>query len=196
MSIIENTHENTQTHENTHENTQRNARDDIKKIFKKVNFTALNLKKNLIENNNFKEEKLKIKTQEELRLYNLMNIKKFKFNDSIYGIVHIEIKYFVKMKNYDFYLKKIEEKTELAFNISKKYSNVKKAFIFLDLSDITQKNFSRKFIKIVFNNFKVKYNDTLELCFLYGNLKFINIVWPFIKVFIDKDTKEKIVLLN
>ena len=137
-----------------------------------------------------------MKTREDLRLYNLLNIKKFKYNNSVYGIVHIQIKYFVKMKNYDFYLKKIDEKTKVAFDISKKYSNKEKVFIFIDLSDITQKNFSRKFIKLILKKCMVQYEDTLELCFLYGSVTFIKIVWPFVKLFLDKETKDKIVLLN
>ena len=167
---------------------------------KKINFSFLNLKKNLIENNNLIdgniEELNEIKTREDLRLYNLLNIKKFKYNNSVYGIVHIQIKYFVKMKNYDFYLKKIDEKTKMAFDISKKYSNKEKVFIFIDLSDITQKNFSRKFIKLILKKCMVQYEDTLELCFLYGNVTFIKMVWPFVKLFLDKETKDKIVLLN
>jgi hypothetical protein len=165
-----------------------------------INFSFLNLKKNLIENNNLIdgniEELNEIKTREDLRLYNLLNIKKFKYNNSVYGIVHIQIKYFVKMKNYDFYLKKIDEKTKMAFDISKKYSKKEKVFIFIDLSDITQKNFSRKFIKLILKKCMVQYEDTLELCFLYGSVTFIKIVWPFVKLFLDKETKDKIVLLN
>lgn len=181
-------------------NKETNGETIVKKNFKKVNFTALNLKKNLIENNNLINENYEefnnIKTKEELRLYNLMNIKKFKYNNSIFGLVHIQLKYFVKMSNYDFYIKKIDEKTKTAINISKTYSNQGKVFLFLDLSGITQKNFSRKFIKIVLKKLNIDYDDKLELCFLYGNIAFIKLVWPFVKLFLDKETKEKIVLLN
>ena len=100
------------------------------------------------------------------------------------------------MENYDFYIKKIEEKANNAINISKKYSNKDKVFIFLDLSGITQKNFSRKFIKLILNRINIKYKDKLELCFVNGNISIIKIFWPFIKLLLDKDTKKKIVLLN
>ena len=125
-----------------------------------------------------------------------MNIKNFKYNNNIYGIVHIQIKYFIKMENYDFYIKKIEEKANNAINISKKYSNKDKVFVFLDLSGITQKNLSRKFIKLILNRINIKYKDKLELCFVNGNISIIKIFWPFIKLLLDKDTKKKIVLLN
>jgi len=138
----------------------------------------------------------KIKTTEDLRLYNLLNIKKFEFEKNIYGMVHVQMKFFIKKNNYDFYIEKISEKVELAFDISKKYSESDKLFVFLDLSNITQKNFSRKFIKIIINKFTKEYDERLALCFLHGSVSFVKVVWPFIKLLLDKDTKKKIVLLK
>lgn len=126
----------------------------------------------------------------------VMKIKKYKYNNSIYGLVHIRLKYFIKMRNYNNYMSKITEKATNAFKISKNNSNSKKIFIFLDLSNITQKNFSTKFIKQLSMKLNNEYKNTLALCFLYGDISFIKIVWPFIKLLLDNDTKQKIVLLD
>tara|TARA_B110001450_G_scaffold110695_1_gene104492 strand:- start:257 stop:823 length:567 start_codon:yes stop_codon:yes gene_type:complete len=177
---------------------EENTEKKMTNLFKKVNLTALNLKQNFIENNSLIDENMKdkIEKHKDFSSYNLMNIKKFKYKNTIYGLVHVQLKYFIKKNNYDFYMKKIEETTDIAINISKKYSNDEKVFLFLDLSGITQKNFSRKFIKLIFNKLNLQYENKLELCFLYGNIKFIRLFWPFVKLFLDKETKEKIVLLN
>lgn len=156
-----------------------------KLIFKKLKIMdiIINLQTNNETNNNETNNKL-------------MNIKKYKNNNKIYGLVHIQLKYFIKMSNYSIYMSKITEIAEKAFQVSRDNSNSEKIFIFLDLSDMTQKNFSIKFIRQLSKKLNNEYKNTLALCFLYGNISFIRVIWPYIKILLDNDTKQKIILLE
>lgn len=128
--------------------------------------------------------------------HNLMSVRGFEYGNKMYGLVHIKLKYFTKKPNYDNYMLAITETAETAFQISKKNNNANKIFVFLDFTDITSKNFSRKFIKRVSKKLNTDYKDTLELCFLRGNIGFIKMIWPLVKLFVDSDTREKLVLLK
>ena len=63
-------------------------------------------------------------------------------------------------------------------DISKTNSGINKLFILLDLSNISQRNYSRKFMKLLANRFNVKYDDCMVLCYIYGNLTFVKIFAP------------------
>ena len=51
-------------------------------------------------------------------------------------------------------------------------------------------------MKLLAERFNVKYDDCMALCYVYGNLSFVKILWPFITTLIEKKTKKKLVLLK
>lgn len=153
-----------------------------------------------LENNSFdidnKEEINNLKTIDEIQLFHLINLKKIRYQNNIFGFINIQMKYFCKRKNYEHILKYAENKMELALNISIQNNSPKKMFVLLNFSGMTQKNFSKKFIKELSGKFNDKYDGCLAICYLYGNVSFLKIVWPFISTVLEKTTKEKLVILN
>lgn len=163
-------------------------------IFIKTNITYTELQNNIIHNN--QEDLSQLKTASDFNLYHLIRIKKFSYNNSVFGIVHIQLKYFQKQNNYDSTLNILDQKIQKALEVSQTNSGINKLFILLDLSNITQRNYSRKFMKLLAERFNVKYDDCMALCYIYGNLRFVKILWPFITTLIEKKTKKKLVLVK
>ena len=172
-----------------------NNNDNMDEIFKKTSTTFVDLKNSLISLDT-PDVFNTLKTVDDFNLHHLINLKQINYNGSNYGIVHIQLKYFVKKNNYDYILDKLDNKMELGLNMSLHNSGNRKIFILLDLSNIGQRNYSRKFIRLLTNRFTVKYDDCMALCYLYGNMRFVKMVWPFITTLIDSKTKNKLVLLK
>ena len=162
-------------------------------LFIQTSTTYNELMNNIISNN---QETSHIETTNDFTPPNLIRIKKIIYNKSIFGIVHIQLKHFQKQRNYSSTLDLLDQKINNALNISKSHSCTNKLFILLDLSNITQKNYSRKFMKLLAEKFNIKYDDCMALCYVYGNLAFVKILWPFITTLIEKKTKKKLVLLK
>lgn len=137
-----------------------------------------------------------LKTVDDFNFYHLSRIKKYNFKNNIFGIVHIQLKYFQKKNNYDAILKIVDQKIQTALNISKTHTGVNKLFVLLDLSNITQRNYSKKFMKLLAKEFNKKYDDCIALCYVCGNFTFVKLLWPFITTLIENKTKKKLVLLK
>ena len=153
--------------------------------------------KNIYTNNEKMISEIKnCKTENELRLYNLMLVKNYLYNDKIFGLLHVQVKYFKKSSNYNDYVKIIQDKLDEALEISKKNTNISGTFVLLDLSNITQKNFSRKFMNIISKILNEKYDKRLLICYIMGNFRLLKILYPIVKVVMGPQTRKKIVLLN
>ena len=162
---------------------------------KKTYLTIQDIKKNIIEVND-NEEKNNLKTLDEFNLFHLINLKKIQYKNNIFGLINIQMKYFYKQNNYDYILKYADNKITSALNTSLQNNSPKKMFVLLDFSSMSQKNFSRKFIRLLSAKFNDKYDGCLAVCYLYGNTNFLKITWPFISTVLEKTTKEKIVILK
>lgn len=169
--------------------------ENVNTVFKKTNTSISDIKNNLIPIDD-KSIVSNLKTIDDFNLHHLINLKKFNYNGEIYGIIHVQMQYFYKKSNYDFIIEHMDKKIIDALNISMQESSNRKLFALLDLSNITQKNFSRKFIRLLVKEFNDKYDDCLGLCYLHGNFSFVKIVWPFISTLLDSKTKKKLVLLK
>ena len=172
-----------------------NSNENPEDVFIKTSTTYNELINNIIASDN-QNELTKLKTVNDFNLFHLIRVKKFNYRNSLFGFVHIQLKYFQKLSNYDKYLDILDTKIQNALDISKTNSGINKLFILLDLSNISQRNYSRKFMKLLANRFNVKYDDCMALCYIYGNLTFVKILWPFITTLIEKKTKKKLVLLK
>ena len=181
---------------NSNVNGGRINENNIFSVVKNTNLSVLNVKNSLYNADNYSDEFNLLKTADDFRIFHLMSVKKYNFNGSIYGLVHVQLKYFKKMSNYDYYMNIVKKKTEQAVEISKKHSCIDKVFVLLDLSNITQRNFSKKFIKIFANDMNDRYDNQLAVCYITGNLSFVKGMWPFILMFLEKETKEKLMLLK
>ena len=169
--------------------------ENIIELNKKIDSTTV--MRNIYSNNEKMMSELRLcKTPVELRLYNLMLVKNYVYDNKIFGLLHVQVKYFKKSSNYDNYVEIIQDKLKEAKEISKTNANISGVFVLLDLNNITQKNFSKKFIKIISKILNEKYDKTLLLCYVMGNIRLMKIFWPIIKLVMEKETKEKLVLLN
>lgn len=184
-------HDNIQEHKN-----DAVGDDNIFSVIKKTNLTAAELKENLDNNNDYKIDYSTLKTAEDFRLHHLISIKKYEYGGNIFGLVHVQLQYFVKQSNYDYYMSVVREKTYKAIEISKINTGSDKVFVLLDLSNITQRNFSRKFIKIFAKDINVRYDNQLAFCYITGNVNFVKMVWPIVLMFLEKETKKKLILLK
>ena len=110
--------------------------------------------------------------------------------------MHLQVKYFQKSSNYDKYVKLIQNKLKESLEISKANAGISRTFVLLDLSNITQKNFSKKFMKIIAKELNKSNEETLLLCYVTGNIKLLKMFWPIIKMVMEKETREKLVLLQ
>ena len=169
--------------------------ENVNTVFKKTNSTIVDIKNNLISLDDTKIVN-NLKTIDDFNLHHLINLKKINYNGQNFGIIHIQMQYFYKKNNYDNILNYMDKKIIDAINISVNESSNRKLFVLLDLSNISQKNFSKKFIRLLTNEFNDKYDDCLALCYLHGNFNFIKLVWPFISTLLDSKTKKKLVLLK
>lgn len=173
-----------------------NEANNIFSVVKNSNISVSSVKNSLYNNDDYTDLFNKLKTADDFRLFHLISVKKYKFNGAIYGLVHVQLQYFKKMSNYDYYMNIVKEKTELAVKISRENAGLEKVFVLLDLSNITQRNFSKKFIKIFANDMNDRYDNKLAICYITGNLTFVKVMWPFILMFLEKETKEKLLLLK
>jgi len=151
---------------------------------------------NIFENTeNTINEMKRLKTQNDLRLYNLYIIKSYLFKERIYGMLHVQVKYFKKARDYKNHISLIKEKIKKTLEISNTcYKN--EAFVLIDLRGMTAKQFSRKFVKLMAETLNEYPDEILKTCYVYGNATFIKVMWPLIRAFVKKETREKLVLLN
>ena len=172
-----------------------NLEEDINHIFSKSSTSLDFFKKNLIEVDN-SEIIRNLKTVSDFNLFHLIRIKKYNFNNNIYGLIHLQLKYFFKNSDYTHVLDVMDKRIEIALQTSINNTGFKKVFVLMDFTNITSKNYSRKFIKLVANKFSKKYDDCLAICYVTGNIRFINLVWPFVSTLLLTKTKKKLVLLK
>ena len=162
---------------------------------KKTYLTIEDIKKNIIEVNN-DEERNNLKTLDEFNLFHLISLKKINYDNNTFGLIIIQMKYFYKKNNYDYILKYADNKMAMALNTSILCNSPKKMFVLIDFFGMSQKNFSRKFIRLLAKKFNDKYDGCLAICYLHGNTNFLKVTWPFISTVLEKTTKEKIVILK
>jgi hypothetical protein len=172
------------------------SKNEILKHITKTKINSIELFQNIFVNteNTINEMKI-LKTQEELQLYNLYLIKSYLFNECIYGMLHVQVKYFKKARDYKRHIILIKEKIKKTLEISNT-SNKNEAFVLIDLRGMTAKQFSRKFVKLMAETLDEYPDDILKTCYVYGNTTFIKVMWPLIRAFVKKETREKLVLLN
>ena len=151
---------------------------------------------NIFENTeNTINEMKRLKTQNDLRLYNLYIIKSYLFRERIYGMLHVQVKYFKKARDYKNHISLIKEKIKKTLEISNTCDK-NEAFVLIDLRGMTAKQFSRKFVKLMAETLDEYPDEILKTCYVYGNATFIKVMWPLIRAFVKKETREKLVLLN
>ena len=169
--------------------------DNLKQITnKKIN--SQNIFQNMfINSENMINDIKKLKNQEEIQLYHLYIIKNYLYGECIYGILHVQVKYFKKSKNYKNHVILIKEKIKKTLEISYA-SNKNSAFVLIDLRGMTSRQFSTKFVKLMIKTLDEYPDYMLKSCYIYGNRALLKILWPLIKSFVKKETKEKLILLN
>lgn len=172
------------------------SKNEILKHITNTKINSIELFQNIFVNSeNMINEMKTLKTQEDLRLYNLYLIKSYLFNERIYGMLHVQVKYFKRERDYKKHVILIKEKIKKTLEISNT-CNKNEAFVLIDLRGMTAKQFSRKFVKLMAETLDEYPDDILKTCYIYGNSTFIKIMWPLIRAFVKKETKEKLILLN
>ena len=136
-----------------------------------------------------------INTPNDLRMYNLFLTKNYLYKGCIYGLLHVQVKFFKKERNYDKHIALIKEKIKNTMEISNA-SNTNEAFVLIDLRAMSAKQFSRKFVKLIAETLDEYPDEILKTCYVYGNSTFIKLMWPLIRSFVKKETKEKLILLS
>ena len=135
---------------------------------------------------------------EAFRKFHLFQTKKISYNNSIYGLTHIKLAFFVKdSSRYDNYIQTLINKVNKSIEISDA-NNEKKGefFVYLDLENANPRNFSKKFLKKVAHVTSTLYVDQLINYFISGKRNIIKMFWPIISLFLDKKTKNKIIFLE
>ena len=179
---------------------------EIKKILSGSNYRKEELITNLDKNNSIEslseinKDTLDTNMQnaESFRNFYLFQTKKFLNNETIFGLVHIRLAFFVKeKKRYKKYIETLIRKVDKAIEISDKYNDVKgKFYVYLDLENVNPKNFSRHFLKEVVKVVGTKYVNQLKNYFISGKKMLIKMFWPIISLFLDKVVKKKIICLK
>jgi hypothetical protein len=134
--------------------------------------------------------------------YILNKIKNNKFDEILKNICYIEnnnviidyiyIKYFANITTYDLILQYIINNIDNILKYNDKFGvhvNVK----MLTLLDIDK---HRNFISHMCAIFKDKYPNKLEQCYIYNASNVFSHLYSIISLFIDKVTKEKIIIIN
>tara|TARA_B100000795_G_C22764098_1_gene424905 strand:- start:262 stop:684 length:423 start_codon:yes stop_codon:yes gene_type:complete len=75
-------------------------------------------------------------------------------------------------------------------------NNNKTSYVHLDITNCSRENFNLAWFKKINTVFSETFEDTLKAMFIYSNSKIFSSFWKIIKNFIDKDTKDKIMLIN
>ena len=161
------------------------------------NTEKVNILKNIYTNNEKMMSDIRLcKTPNDLRLYNLMLIKNYVYDEKIFGLMHIQVRYFQKEKNYDKYISLVQVKINESLQISEANTGISRIFVLLDLNNITQKNFSKKFLKLMGKELNKGEEETLLKCYVIGNIKILKVFWPLVKMVVEKETRDKLVLLK
>jgi hypothetical protein len=119
--------------------------------------------------------------------------------DTDIGCLHI------KIKNLDWDKKSDKEKIreELLINLIRSctsallYSQENNNDFFnvkVDASSIKFKHLDRKLIKLISESLQTLFPDKLNKCYIYNTTKLFNQFFDIIKLFIDKKTKQKIII--
>ena len=99
----------------------------------------------------------------------------------------------INKQNREIFIKYIICATEESIAISKKY-NKSTSFTHLYLNNCSAKNFSLGFFKKINKILSDRFDDTVENLYIYNNSTIFSNVWKVIRNFIDKDTRNRIVL--
>jgi len=75
-------------------------------------------------------------------------------------------------------------------------NNNKTSYVHLYLTNCRRENFNLAWFKKINTIFSETFEDTLESMFIYSDSKLFLTLWKIIKNFIDKDTRDKIKLIN
>ena len=177
------------------ENNKMSQNENLKGITqRKINSNDL-FQNIFVNTENMITEMKTLKNQEDLRLYNLYLIKSYLYNERIYGMLHVQVKFFKKARDYKKHIILIKEKIRKTLEISNT-SYINEAFVLIDLRGMTAKQFSRKFVKLMAETLDDYPDEILKTCYVCGNSTFIKLMWPLIKMFVKKETKEKLILLT
>ena len=95
--------------------------------------------------------------------------------------------------NREIFIKYIICTTKESIAISKKY-NKSTSITHLYLNNSSAKNFSLGFFKKINKILSERFEDTVETIYIYNNSTIFSYVWKVIRNFIDKDTRDRIVL--
>lgn len=129
----------------------------------------------------------------------LYQTKKFFNGSSIFGLIHIRFSLFIKdPKRYETYIqtliKKINNTIEVTNSNNRK--NKDRFYVFLDLENVNIKNFSRKLFNKVSKIVEKHFDNKPINYFVSGKNQIIKVLWPIISMFLNKDTKKKIIFLD
>lgn len=75
-------------------------------------------------------------------------------------------------------------------------NNNKTSYVHLKITNCKRENFNFNLFKKINTVFSETFNDTLEAMFIYSNSKLFSVFWKIIKNFIDRDTRDKIILVD
>jgi len=75
-------------------------------------------------------------------------------------------------------------------------NNNKTSYVHLYLTNCRRENFNLAWFKKINTKLTESFEDTLESMFIYTDSDLFSTFWKIIKNFIDKDTRDKIILIN
>lgn len=133
------------------------------------------------------------------KLNNIMKKNIYAFEKDGYGHICIIIcnftpaKYSKKQKQMiiDYIIKVTSESLIISNN-----NNNKTSYVHLYLTNCKRENFNLSWFKKINAIFSNAFEDTLEYMYVYSDSKLFTNLWKIIRNFIDKDTKNKISLIN
>lgn len=195
MSVVENTEKNNAGEIDKIINSKKYSKKKLVSILEKYNpiKTICELNEDTLEKNIDIQKDI-----EAFRKFYFFQTKYFFNGETICGLTHIRLAFFVKeKKRYEKYIKTLMDKLSQSIVINDKYNEEKgKFYVYLDLENVNPKNFSRKFLKQVADIMNKTYEDQLINYFIGGKTSIIKMFWPFISMILDKKTKQKIVILE
>jgi|TARA_B110000858_G_scaffold176367_1_gene210525 hypothetical protein len=136
---------------------------------------------------------------EDDHLVNIMQQNIYAHEKDNYGHAYVIIKEFTpniyNKKQKEMLMQFIVDVVKKSLALSQKY-NKKTSYVHLYLTNCNRRNFNLAWFKKVNHILTNTFEDTLESLYLYSDSNLFSNLWKLVKNFIDKDTREKIVLIK
>jgi len=125
----------------------------------------------------------------------LIDCEKFIYYDDKLNLV-IKLKYFLKQKDYQYFIEYIFKIIEELIILRKTQLNISTMDTFIDLKDHKLKEIDYDFIKMLIHVLQEKYPDNLKVIWVTNANIMVKTIYTIIRPFIDKETRQKIFFLK